>query len=146
MIEVLYNYRGKGYFLHEFVVMHDHLHLLLTPAQSLEKSVQLIKGGFSYRAKKELEYNWDVWQRGYTDHRIRDAADYDKYARYIHQNPVKSNYCLTAVEYPYSSAHSGYELDAVPQGLKPNFKMVSGAAEAAPLQSIPSQPTNQGKH
>jgi len=34
--------------------MPDHFHLLITPAHevSLEKAVQLIKGGFSFRAKK----------------------------------------------------------------------------------------------
>src|SRR5438270_4348864 len=104
MIEVLYNYRGKGYFLHEFVVLHDHLHFLITPSESLEKAVQLIKGGFSNRAKKELEYSWDIWQRGYTDHRVRDAADYQKHVEYIHQNPVRARYCQRPEEYSYSSA------------------------------------------
>ena len=129
MIEVLYHYRGKGYRLHDFVVMHDHLHILITPTESLEKAAQLIKGEFSYRAKKEFEYNWEIWQKGYTDHRIRDAADYQKYVHYIHQNPVKAGYCRKPEEYPYTSAHPGFQLDAVPQGLKPGFQgAVTGAA------------------
>jgi putative transposase len=53
MIEVFYHYREKrNYFLHEFVVMPDHIHLLLSPITTLERSMQLIKGGFSYRARK----------------------------------------------------------------------------------------------
>jgi putative transposase len=55
MMNVLQHYREqKKYFLHEFVIMPDHLHLLLTPALeiSLERAVQLIKGGFSYRLGK----------------------------------------------------------------------------------------------
>jgi putative transposase len=37
--------------LHEFVIMPDHFHLLLTPTphNSLERALQFIKGGFSYR-------------------------------------------------------------------------------------------------
>jgi REP-associated tyrosine transposase len=49
-IEVLMNYRSeKKYLLHEFVVMPDHLHLIITPTQiTLERALQLIKGGFSF--------------------------------------------------------------------------------------------------
>jgi putative transposase len=54
LIDTLYHYRGSAYLLHEFVVMPDHIHALITPKTSLEKAVQFIKGGFSYRAKKEL--------------------------------------------------------------------------------------------
>jgi len=52
-VEVLFHYRDhKNYLLHEFVLMPDHFHLLVSPTLSLERSLQLIKGGFSYRAKK----------------------------------------------------------------------------------------------
>ncbi len=45
------NPRKKRFLLHEFVIMSNHFHLLLTPAAEvpLEKALQLIKGGFSYR-------------------------------------------------------------------------------------------------
>jgi putative transposase len=117
-IETLYHYRGSAYLLHEFVVMPDHFHILLTPLTSLEKAVQFIKGGFSYRAKKELGSNMEVWQKGFSDHRIRDARDYDEHVLYIHENPVRKHLSERAEEYEYSSAHVGFELDEVPQGLK----------------------------
>lgn len=91
-IDVLQHYR-TAYELHEFVVMHDHVHLILTPTQSLEKAVQLIKGGFSYRAKRELQTKLGIWQRGFTDHRIRDTSDYAQHRHYIHQNPVRKGLC-----------------------------------------------------
>jgi putative transposase len=59
-LNVLETNRKKGRFLlHEFVAIPDHFHLILTPATdvSLEKAVQYIKGGFSFRAKKELGLN-----------------------------------------------------------------------------------------
>ena len=137
LIDTLYNYRGSAYLLHEFVIMPDHLHVLLTPQTNLEKAVQFIKGGFSFRAKKELGSNWEVWQKGFQDHRIRDPRDYAEHVSYIRQNPVSACLCMTAEEFPYSSAHSGFESDPVPQGLKPESTGSSdGAAEAAPFQSF----------
>src|SRR5450759_3554627 len=51
--------------VHEFVFMPNHVHLILTPAPlvALEKAMQFIKGGFSYRAKKEMGLNFEIWQR-----------------------------------------------------------------------------------
>jgi len=135
LIDTLYRYRGQAYLLHEFVIMPDHTHVLITPLTSLERAVQFIKGGFSFRVKKELGSNWEVWQKGFSDHRIRDARDYAEHVLYIRQNPVRARLCLAAKEFPYSSAHLGFEL--VPQGLKPESSVaLGGAAEAAPFQSV----------
>src|SRR3982075_2758475 len=73
LIDTLYHYRGSAYLLHEFVVMPDHIHVLITPKTNLERAVQFIKGGFSYRAKKELGSSLEIWQKGFSDHRVRDA-------------------------------------------------------------------------
>lgn len=136
LIDTLYHYCGQAYVLHEFVVMPDHIHALMTPLTSLEKAVQFIKGSFSYRARKELGSSMEVWQKGFQDHRIRDAGDYATHVTYIHENPVKERLCARPEEYPYSSAHPGLELDPVPQGLKPqSISDSDGAAKAAPLQS-----------
>ena len=124
-LNVLQDYRGQGrYLLHEFVVMPDHFHLIVTPAAdvSLEKAGQYIKGGFSFRAKKELAYRFLVWQeKGFTNHRIRDAEDYQRHREYIHHNPVKAGLVKIPSEYPYSSAFPGMELDPAPPWLKPVF-------------------------
>ena len=136
LIDTLYRYRPSAYLLHEFVIMPDHFHALITPLTSLEKAVQFIKGGFSYRAKKELGSHMEVWQKGFQDHRIRDANDYAVHVSYILNNPVKERLCERSCEFPYSSAYTGFELDAVPQGLKPDSVWHSdGAAEAAPFQN-----------
>ena len=136
LVDTLYHYRGSAYFLHEFVIMPDHVHVLVTPQASLEKAVQFIKGGFSYRAKKELGSNLEVWQKGFQDHRIRDDEDYAAHVVYIHENPVKRGLCEHPGQYPYSSAKAGFELDPLPQGLKPPTCLGSnGAPEGAPLQS-----------
>ena len=137
LIDTLYHYRGTAYLLHEFVVMPDHIHVLLTPKTSLEKAVQFIKGGFSYRAKRELGSNTEVWQKGFSDHRIRDASDYRIHQVYIRQNPARKHLCERAGEYAYSSARPGFELDPAPQGLKPGSleEHATARLEGAPLQS-----------
>ncbi|HXE90706.1 MAG TPA: transposase [Terriglobales bacterium] len=136
LVDTLYHYRGSAYLLHEVVVMPDHFHAIITPLTSLEKAVQFIKGGFSYRAKKELGSNMEVWQKGFSDHRVRDEADYAVHVDYVHQNPVKERLCANPEEYPYSSAYPGFALDPMPQRLKPQIEGGScGAAEAAPFQS-----------
>ena len=135
-IDTLYHYRGSAYLLHEFVVMPDHIHLLITPAASLEKAVQFIKGGFSHRAKKELGSSLEIWQTGFSDHRIRNAEDYTQHVYYIRQNPVRKRLVEKPEEYAFSSAFPGFALDDVPQGLKPqDVGEVSGAPEGAPLQN-----------
>ena len=117
--ETLLSHRGESYLLHEFVLMPDHFHLVMTPATTLEKAVQLIKGGFSFRAKKELGSNAEIWQRGFSDHRIRDWEDYQRHVQYIRLNPVKRRLCEKPEEFKFSSAYPGWKLDPIPQGLKP---------------------------
>ncbi|MGH9603365.1 MAG: REP-associated tyrosine transposase [Terriglobales bacterium] len=120
-LETLQHYRSeRKYLLHEFVLMPDHFHALLTPEGiTLERAMQLIKGGFSHRAGKEIASTLEIWQRGFTDHRIRDSEDYICHREYIRQNPIQARFCAAPEEYPYSSAGSGIPLDPVPQRLKP---------------------------
>ena len=64
--------------LHDFVIMPDHLHLLMTlPGDvTIEKAMQLIKGGFSYRLKREFGFQGEVWQRGFSEVRIDDGQSF----------------------------------------------------------------------
>ncbi len=99
LIDVLYHYRGSAFLLHKFVIMPDHVHILVT-LTSLEKAVQLIKGGFSYRAKKELRSNMAIWQIGFEDHRIRDFAAAGAAKAAPFQNTVKKASVPTKSEGP----------------------------------------------
>jgi putative transposase len=117
LIEVLLGYRDQGkYLLHEFVVMPDHIHMLLTPAVnlSLERAVQFIKGGYSYRLRTSEKIQ--VWQGSFTNHRVRDGEDYLRHREYIRLNPVRARLARDASAYPYSSARPDFPLDEMPPG------------------------------
>ncbi len=125
LIDVLQKNRAQHRFeLHEFVVMPNHFHALLTPAYEipLERAVQFIKGGFSYRAKRELGFTRPVWQASFQNHRIRDARDYAAHRDYILENPSRA---ALPDDYPYVSSSGKWMLDAVPPGLKP-FEVFAG--------------------
>jgi putative transposase len=119
-IDVVLDYRKQGKFLlHEFVVMPDHVHALITPAPeiSLERAMQFIKGGFSFRLRKVEKI--EVWQESFTNHRIRDVGDYERHREYIRLNPVRARLVADPREYPFSSANREFVMDGEPRGIKP---------------------------
>ena len=108
----LLEYRSQGRFLlHAFVIMPEHFHALITPAPdvSLEKSMQFIKGGFSFRLKSRL----DVWMRSFNETQIMTSEKFLRCVSYIENNPVRRGLALTPGIYPFSSASDG-ALDAMP--------------------------------
>jgi putative transposase len=135
-IDVLYDYRAQRKFrLHEFVVMPDHFHVLLTVGGELtiEKAAQFIKGGFAYRAGRELSFIAPVWQKGFSEVRIHDAEAYTRIRGYIWNNPVARYLVATAEGFPYCSTCPGYELDPIPERLKPKASAPPvGMAKAMP--------------
>lgn len=89
--ERLWKCRDGGFYsIHRYVIMPDHLHALLTPGKttSLERAMQLIKGGSSRELSRRFGSRFPIWQPGFTEHRIRDADDYATHVTYIDLNPV----------------------------------------------------------
>ena len=120
-LKTLYGYKRQGRFqLHAFVLMPEHVHLMLTPAVdvTLERAMQFIKGGYSHGVSIELGRKGEIWQRSFTDHRIRNAGDFASHLNYIHHNPVKRRLVESAAEYRYCSAFPGFKLDIWPPAAK----------------------------
>jgi putative transposase len=117
LMGTMIHYRDRdAYLLHEFVVMPDHLHLLLTPSAttSLEKSIQLVKGGSAHEIHKQRDQAMKIWQEGFYDWTIRDANDWQTKVEYIRMNPVRARLALRPQDWPYSSASGRFTLNAVP--------------------------------
>lgn len=121
-IETLRSHHAQGRFdIHAFVVMPDHVHLLLTPGEevTLERAVTFVKGTFSFRMKKELGYLYEVWGEGYRDQRIRSVEHCAGVLRYIEMNPVRRGLVRTPRDFAYSSASGRWRMNPLPQWLKP---------------------------
>ena len=104
LVDVLRAHMAAGKFLlHDFVVMPDHLHLLMTVRgdMTIERAMQLIKGRFSYRLKREFQYLGEVWQRGFSETRADREESFLRDREYITQNPVKAGLAETPGQYPF---------------------------------------------
>jgi putative transposase len=113
-ITTLFHHRDKSRFqLHAFVVMPDHIHVLITPAtnESTAKCIQYLKGGYSFAARQQS--TGEIWHSGYHEHRIRDEDDFINQSRYIANNPARKQYAN------YSHVHTQYldRLDPIPSHL-----------------------------
>jgi putative transposase len=132
-IDVLRSYAAARKFrIHDFVVMPDHVHVLLTVDgdMAIEKAVQFIKSGFSYRLKKDNGYNGEVWQHGFSEVRVDDRDSYLRHREYIAQNPVRRGLVASPEQFPFCftflAARKAAGAEARPIGTR------SGTAEAVP--------------
>ena len=134
LLNAILHYRDRGaYRLHEFVVMPDHLHLLLTPSAdtTLEKIVQFIKGGSSHKIHLQRDRRLQIWQEGFHDWTVRDARDWQAKVEYIRMNPVRAKLVAYPAGWPNSSASGRFGLDSVPARYRP----FASGAEAPILQT-----------
>jgi REP-associated tyrosine transposase len=121
MVATIFRYRDAGEFrVHEYVVMPNHIHLLVTPSpnSSIARVMQLIKGGFSHALRESGSTLNAVWQQRFQERRVRDSDEFVSFARNIRENPVRRGLVSVSGDYPYSSAAARMRLDEFP-GLKP---------------------------
>ena len=120
VLAMMLEYRESGaYSVHEFVIMPDHLHVMITPSleYTLEKSMQLIKGGSSRAIHLKRGHKMQIWQSGFYEWTVRNAEDYSSKQRYIWQNPVSRGLVANAEQWILSSAAQKYHLDPMPEKL-----------------------------
>jgi len=106
LIDVLRSCVKAGRFtIHDFVVMPNHVHILLAipGGQTIERAMQFIKGGFSFRAKSELGFQGEIWQRGFSDVRIVDESSFQSHRSYIDNNPVRAGLASVPEDYPHGT-------------------------------------------
>ena len=95
---------SKRSILHDFVIMPNHIHLLLElgPDISVEKAMQYVKGGFSFRMKRENGFSGEIWQRGFSEVRILDDISLQKHKEYIAENPVRTGLVESPEQFRWS--------------------------------------------
>jgi REP element-mobilizing transposase RayT len=102
----LLHFDGRRYRLAAWVVMPNHVHLLLTPLSgyTLSSIMHSLKSYTAGEANKLLRRQGALWQEEYFDRYIRDARHYAQTVAYIEANPVKAGLCLLPEDWPYGSA------------------------------------------
>jgi REP element-mobilizing transposase RayT len=101
--------RGAGelrhYRLHSFVVMANHVHLLITPLCPLSRLTNGLKGVSARECNKILRRTGNhFWQDESFDPWIRTADEFRRIQAYIEQNPVTAGLVKAPADWPWSSA------------------------------------------
>ncbi|MCH8815659.1 MAG: transposase [Chloroflexi bacterium] len=111
--DTLLMYAQDRYFLHEWVVMLNHVHALLTPRkyQSLAMIMQSIKGHSARQVHAAIGGEGRLWQPDYFDRMIRDEEHFEKVGKYITWNPVKAGLCKDPTLWMHSSANARFRDD-----------------------------------
>ncbi len=100
------HYRDQlQYDLHDFVVMANHVHLLITPRMPVSKLMQSLKRFTATEANKTLCLTGNpFWQDESYDRLVRNEVEFERVAHYIAMNPVKAGLVASPEEFPWSSA------------------------------------------
>lgn len=94
----------EHYEIHAWVIMPNHVHLLLTPCVSLSKLLGSLKSTTAKRANLLLcQTSHPFWQDESYDHLVRNDDEFRRVQRYIENNPVRAGLVATAEEYRWSS-------------------------------------------
>lgn len=92
--------------LHAYVVMPNHVHILLDPQSPLSRITGGIKGFSSRKANEILRRTGKpFWQDESFDHWIRSRSQFEKVHDYIENNPVKAGLAKGSKDWRWSSAH-----------------------------------------
>jgi|CZKN01.1.fsa_nt_gi putative transposase len=95
----------QHYELHAFVVMANHVHLLVLPRVNPSRFLQSVKGYTAREANRLLgRTGQPFWQAESYDHWVRDDRESDRIRAYIENNPVRAGLVANAEDYPWSSA------------------------------------------
>jgi putative transposase len=110
VIRVLFEGEDCGrYELGSWVLMANHVHLILRPTLGLAAAVQWIKSSSARDANRVLERSGEsFWARDYFDRWIRGRVEEQRIVRYIERNPVRAGLCSSAEEWLWSSANSRF--------------------------------------
>ena len=108
--EALRHYDGIQYQLDDWVVMPNHVHVVLWPKPNFTLS-EILKGRKRHSARQAnliLGLTGETfWQRESYDHWIRNDEEKSRIRRYIRMNPVKAGLCKAPEEWKWSSAWPG---------------------------------------
>ncbi len=102
---VAYGSALRQYDLHSYVIMPNHIHLLLTPRVELKKLTALLKSATARRANEMLSQpGAPFWGEQRCEHVVREHHEFDRICQYIEHSPVPVGLVGEAADWPFSSA------------------------------------------
>jgi REP element-mobilizing transposase RayT len=99
--------RFQRYELHAFVVMANHVHLLVTPQVASTEWLGPLKGFTANQANRILARKGIFWQDESYDRLVRSGEEFERIRGYIERNPVKAGLVEMAERFRWSSANRG---------------------------------------
>jgi putative DNA methylase len=102
----LLHFNGTRYLLHAWVVMPNHVHVLMT-LRSGESLAQILHSWKSFTANKAnrlIGRTGSFWQREFFDRLVRNEEHFRAAIDYIEHNPVKAGLCVEPADWRFSSA------------------------------------------
>jgi REP element-mobilizing transposase RayT len=97
------------YELHAYVIMPNHVHILLEPRLPLAKITGVLKGVAARDANATLGRPGEpFWQDESFDHWIRNSAEFERVRHYIEWNPVSAGLAARPEDWEWSSAGSKF--------------------------------------
>ena len=95
---------ADDYLLHAWVVMPNHVHLLVTPQVDVPGLLRRLKGASARESNKLLgQMGRPLWQDESYDRLVRSAEEFRRIEKYVLQNPVRAGLARSAEEYQWSS-------------------------------------------
>jgi type I restriction enzyme R subunit/putative DNA methylase len=106
MVDALYRGADLGHYeLGPFVIMSNHVHVLMRPLIDPSRALKALKGSTARDANRLLGRTGEAfWQHESYDHWVRDATEWQRIANYIESNPVKAGLVVHPADYAWSSA------------------------------------------
>ena len=91
IVSALRFFDGQKYELIAYVVMHNHMHLLIkvNDHRTLPKIIHSWKSYTAHRLQREFKRHGSLWQDEYFDRIVRDELEFLEKAQYILNNPFK---------------------------------------------------------
>ena len=107
----------KLYELFAWVVMSNHVHVLLTPHQPLRRITRAIKSASAREANRILGRSGRFWQEESFDRWVRDGKEFARIVQYIEWNPVRAGLVERVEQWPCTSAAKAWQIGDLPHGL-----------------------------
>ena len=147
LVHALKTFDGERYVLHDWVVMPNHVHLLIEPRgeYGLSDILHSVKSYTATEANRILGRKGEFWQHESYDRLLRNQDEFERALNYVQQNPVKAKLADSPEAYAYGRAGlvAGKDADATECGTEPastTFAVTDSAAAVAPA-SLPATDT-----